>query len=83
MFKDQLNQFSCLRQIVQLIHSEMGLDSELNVTKAVMAMKTAIAAGPTAEVDAHGVLVRANSNPMEMVSEQDIRSSNNQKRLAL
>ena len=59
---------------MQLIHAEMGLESELNVTKAHMAMKSAIAAGPT-EVDAHGVLVRANSNPMEMVSEHDIRSS--------
>ena len=55
MFQDQLNQFSCLRQIVQLLHTEMGLESELNITKAVMAMKKGI--------------TRQNSNPMEMVLE--------------
>ena len=56
----------------------MALDSELNVTKAFMAMKTALASGP-GEVDAHGVLVRANSNPLEMASDYDIRSSNNKR----
>ena len=43
----------------------MGLESELNVTKALMAMKSAAIAQGSGEVDAHGVLVRANSNPLE------------------
>ena len=34
MFKDCFNQFNCLRQIVKCIHAEMGLESEVNVTKA-------------------------------------------------
>ena len=46
MFKDQLNQFSCLRQIVQLIHTEMQLDSELNVLTAYNEMQNAQAFGP-------------------------------------
>ena len=42
MFKDQINQFACLRQIVRLIHVELGLDRELNIIKAQDAMKTGI-----------------------------------------
>ena len=53
---------------MQLIHTEMAFDSELNVTKAFMKMQTDLASGPR-DRDSHGVLVRGNSNPMEMTSE--------------
>lgn len=39
MFQEQINQFSCLRQISQAVHTEMGLESEVNLTKALSLMK--------------------------------------------
>ena len=39
MFKHQINQFSCLRKVVQLIHAELALDKENNVSQAYAAMK--------------------------------------------
>lgn len=60
MFRDCLNQFSCLRQIAQCIHAEMGLESELNVTRAIMAMKNKTDSSGKLP----GVLVRENSNPL-------------------
>ena len=53
---------------MQLIHTEMAFDSELNVTKAFMKMQTDLASGPR-DSETNGVLVRGNSNPMEMTSE--------------
>ena len=64
-----MNQFACLRQVVQLIHTEMSLDSEVALTKAFTAMKTSHAFSIQRESEQLNVYHRQSSNPMEMVSE--------------
>ena len=61
-FRDCLNQFSCLRQIARCIHTEMGLESEVNVTKAFAAMKLNTGASAS---EMPGVMVKANSLPSQ------------------
>jgi len=50
MFKDCVNQFSCLRFISARVHLEMGLDSEVNVTNAFAAVRVNGGAFPDAGV---------------------------------